>query len=133
MLMTPEQQQEIHEISSLVDTKDKTNILLILPESAGDIFLSTSLLESIRDLYPESYIYYACKKQYLPILKDNPFIYKSIEYYPIMENQIIMEGTQNWPGIFDISIMLSVFTQRYLNYLNNGKTKIAFNIRKESN
>lgn len=126
----PIEQEQINIIDGLVDTSDKINILLILPESAGDIFLSTSLFESIKELYPESYIYYACKPEYFSILHDNPYIYKIIEYYPIMENQIAMEGSGKWQGLFDISIMLSVFTQRYLNYLNNGQAKIAFKIKK---
>jgi hypothetical protein len=128
--MISKEQEQIDIINSLVDTTDKLNILLILPESAGDIFLSTSLLESFKELYPESYIYYACKPEYFRILEDNPHIYKVIQYYPIMENQIAMEGSGLWKGLFDISIILSIFTQRHLNYLNNGKTKIAFNIKK---
>lgn len=130
MSFKDEEKKQIDIIARFIDTHDKLNILLILPESAGDIFLSTSLLESIKELYTESYIYYACKPEYFSILRDNPYIYKTIEYYPIMENQIVMEGSGKWQGLFDISIMLSVFTQRYLNYLNNGKAKIAFKIKK---
>lgn len=129
MISKEQQQEQIDIISTLVDTSDKLNILLILPESAGDIFLSTSLLASLKDLYPASYIYYACKPEYSSILQENPHIYKVIPYYPIMEHQIAMEGSGQWPGLFDISIMLSIFTQRHLNYLNNGKTKLAFNIK----
>lgn len=125
-----EPSQQINEIKSLVDETSKLKILFILPESAGDIFLSTSLLESLNELYPDSQIYYACKPQFAEILKDNPYIYKVLPYYQIMENQIAMEGSGEWKGIFDISIMASIFTQRYLNYLNNGKGKIAFNLRK---
>lgn len=128
--MNQQSKDHIQIIQGCVDSGDKLKILLILPESAGDIFLSTSLLESLHETYPEADIYYACKPEYMPILVDNPYIYKTITYYPIMENQIAMEGTENWSGIFDISIMLSIFTQRQLNYLNNGKSKIAFNIRK---
>lgn len=123
-------EEHLQIIQSYVDSTDKLKILLILPESAGDIFLSTSLLQSISEMYPDSHIYYACKPEYMMILADNPYIYKTIQYYPIMENQIVMEGTEHWPGIFDISIMLSIFTQRQLNYLNNGKGKISFNIKK---
>jgi hypothetical protein len=47
-----------------------------------------------------------------------------------MESQVAMEGTGDWKGIFDISIMVSILTQRHLNYLNNGKGKIAFNLKK---
>ena len=123
-------QQQLNIISKLVDNNTKTKILFILPESAGDIFLSTSLLESLKELYPNSDIYYACKEEYHSILYNNPYIHKTIPYYQIMENQVAMEGTGDWKGIFDISIMASIFTQRYLNYLNNGKGKIAFNLKK---
>jgi hypothetical protein len=123
-------QQQLNIISKLVDNNTKTKILFILPESAGDIFLSTSLLESLKELYPNSDIYYACKEEYHSILYNNPYIHKTIPYYQIMESQVAMEGTGDWKGIFDISIMASIFTQRYLNYLNNGKGKIAFNLKK---
>jgi len=123
-------QQQLNEILKLVDNTAKTKVLFILPESAGDIFLSTSLLESLKELYPDSDLYYACKEEYHSILHNNPYIHKIIPYYQIMENQVAMEGTGDWKGIFDISIMASVFTQRYLNYLNNGKGKIAFNLKK---
>jgi hypothetical protein len=123
-------EEQIKAISALIDNNAKTKILFILPESAGDIFLSTSLLESLKELYPDSDIYYACKEAYHSILYKNPYIYKTIPYYQIMDNQIAMEGTGDWRGVFDISIMASIFTQRFLNYLNNGKGKIAFNLKK---
>lgn len=123
-------QQQLNEIIKFLDNNAKTKILFILPESAGDIFLSTSLLESLKELYPDSDIYYACKEEFHSILYKNPYIYKTIPYYQIMDNQIAMEGTGDWRGIFDISIMASIFTQRFLNYLNNGKGKIAFNLKK---
>jgi hypothetical protein len=123
-------QQQLNIISKLVDNNTKTKILFILPESAGDIFLSTSLLESLKELYPDSDIYYACKEEYHSLLYNNPYIHKTIPYYQIMESQVAMEGTGDWKGIFDISIMVSILTQRHLNYLNNGKGKIAFNLKK---
>lgn len=123
-------QQQIHEISKLIDDTQNLKLLFILPESAGDIFLSTSLLESLKELYPESDLYYACKPEFSALLKNNPYIHKVLPYYEIMDSQIAMEGTGDWPGLFDISIMVSIFTQRIINYLNNDKGKIAFNLRK---
>lgn len=104
-------------------------ILFIVPESAGDIFLSTSLLPSLKEMYPEYDIYFACNPEYKDILKGNEYISKVIDYLPIMESQLMMEGYSEWEGIFDISMMVTLSTQRLLNYLNNGKTRIAFNIR----
>ena len=44
--MTPEQQINTI-LSEIVETGNK-KLLFIVPESAGDIFLSTSLLESLK-------------------------------------------------------------------------------------
>jgi hypothetical protein len=122
--------QEVYKLKTYIDNNNKTKILFCLPESAGDILLSTSLLSSLHDMYDSCDVYYACKEPYMAILEDNPYIYKTIPYMTIMENQILMEGTGDWPGLFDISFMVPIFTQRYLNYLNNGLGKIAFNLRK---
>jgi hypothetical protein len=125
-------QNQVRAIFNQIDSQpNKTKILFIVPESAGDIFLSTSLLSSLHDMYSPCDIYFACKKQFFDILENNSYIHKKIEYLSIMENQTIMEGTGSWSGIFDISIMVTVLTQRLSNYLNNGKGKLAFQIRKK--
>jgi hypothetical protein len=123
-------EQQIEALLRMVDESNKIKVLFIMPESAGDIFLATSLLESLKEMYNDAEIYFACKEEYFDILKNNPYVYKVIPYNSIMENQILMEGTGEWKGIGDISIRAPVFTQRYLNYLNNGIGRIAFNIRK---
>lgn len=127
--MDQETKIQIDSLSSIISGDNNPRLLLIVPESAGDIFLSTSLLESLKSAYPNYSIYFACHKQFFPILKKNPYITKVIEYMPIMEHQVLMEGTADWKGFFEISIMATVLTQRIINYLNNGKTKIMFNLR----
>lgn len=127
MLSNPEYQ--INYIASQIIPSDNKKLLFIVPESAGDILLSTSLLRSLKELYDPVDIYFACKNQFKDLLKNNPYIAKVIDYQEIMESQIHMEGTGQWPGLFDISIMATIFTQRFLNYLNNGLGKIAFDLR----
>lgn len=105
-------------------------ILISIPKSAGDIFLSTSLLESLQENHPDFDIYFACESQYKSILYKNPFIYKTINYEPIMESWSDMEGHSYWYGLFDISIFLPVFSQKFGGYTHNGLDKIAFNLRK---
>lgn len=122
-------EQEIGLIASQIVPSGNKKLLFIVPESAGDIFLSTSLLKSLKEIYDPVDIYFACKSQFKDILKNNPYITKTIDYLSIMESQIHMEGTGSWYGLFDISIMATILTQRYLNYLNNGIGKIAFNLR----
>jgi hypothetical protein len=123
-------QQEVNDIAQQIDTSNLNRILFIVPESAGDIFLSTSLLSSLKEGYPEFDIYFACKPEFKNILKNNPYIKKVLDYAPIMENQAVMEGTGPWQGLFAISFMVTVLTQRHINYINHGIGKLMFNIRK---
>lgn len=122
-------EQQIDLIASQIILSDNKKLLFIVPESAGDIFLCTSLLRSLKEGYNPVDIYFACKPQFRDILKNNEYITKVIDYLPIMESQIHMEGTGTWRGLFDISIMTTILTQRYLNYLNNGIGRIMFDIR----
>jgi ADP-heptose:LPS heptosyltransferase len=108
---------------------DKKRLLFIVPESTGDVFLCTSLLPNLKKLYPDYDIYFACYPKYQSILKNNPNITKVIDYNPIMDNQVLMEGTGQWKGLFDISMMVTALTQRMVNYLHNGLTNIMFDLR----
>ena len=119
-------------LSKEITYNGKTRILFIVPESAGDIFLSTALLRSIEETYYPCDIYFSCKKQYFEILNENPYIHKVIEYKSIMDVQLIMEGVGDWPGFFDVSIFITAFTQRFSNWVNNGRGKIAFNLRRNN-
>jgi hypothetical protein len=122
-------EHQINFIVSQITFNQRKRLLFIVPESAGDIFLSTSLLRSLSESYKDYDIYFACNISFFDILKGNKYIYKTIKYLPIMDNQIIMEGHSGWRGLFDISIMVTSATQRMINYLNNGKTNIALNLR----
>ena len=121
--------EQLQIIASQINFNDKKRLLFIVPESAGDIFLCTSLLPNLKIMYPDFEIYFACYPRYQSILKNNPNITKVINYYPVMDNQIIMEGTGEWSGLFDISIMATTLTQRIINYLHNGLSQIMFDMR----
>jgi hypothetical protein len=131
--MTPVIQAQLAIVENQLDISAKPRILLCLPESAGDIFLSTSLLPSLKEAYPNHDLYYACNRQFFDILENNPYIYKTIEYSKIMMHQVLMEGTGDWPGLFDVSIQIAASTQIHTNYLNNGKTNILLPLKRENN
>jgi hypothetical protein len=65
-------------------------------------------------------------------LNENPYIHKVIEYKSIMDVQLIMEGVGDWPGLFDVSIFASASTQKFSNWVNNGRGKVAFNLRRNN-
>jgi hypothetical protein len=130
--MNPLEDPNIQHIRSQLDDTGNPRLLFIVPESAGDVFLSTSLLNNLKETYHEYDIYFACKPEFKDILKNNPHIYKILDYHIYMIHQILMEGTGEWPGLFDISIHATCLTQIHTNYLNNSHSRIAIKIKKES-
>ena len=107
-------------------------ILMVMPQSAGDVFWCTSLFKSIKDTYPEYNLYFATKKEYMDLLDGNPYLYKCLEYQPFMENLLHLEGSGSHKGFFEIAFLPHVGTQRVFNYQHNGKDKVILDILDES-
>ena len=101
-------------------------IVYIMPESIGDVFLSTSLFKSIKEQYPEYNLYVATKSEYFDILEANPYVHKVIEYISQMDSLPWLEGAGSHKGYFEIAFLPYSQTQRFLTYLHNGKTNIAY-------
>jgi len=112
----------------LLDKNDKGRVIYVMPESAGDIFLSTALFKSIKNRYPDYSLYVATKPQYKEILEGNPYVHRWMEYNPIMDNLIWLEGNNQHNGYFDIAYLPYTCTQRNLNYLHNGLDKVEFEL-----
>jgi hypothetical protein len=106
-------------------------LLLVQPESIGDVFLVTSLFESIRNRYPKNKykFYVATKPEYRDIIEGNPYIDKWIPYDPIMDNLIILEGGMGNEKICDIVYNPYFATQRLLSYMHNGEDKIELELK----
>tara|TARA_B100000287_G_C20159903_1_gene593733 strand:- start:78 stop:455 length:378 start_codon:yes stop_codon:yes gene_type:complete len=121
--------QQLDLIKESIEHSGK-KLLICLPESAGDIFLSTSLLPSFKEHYPDYFIYYACKGEFHSVLKDNPYVDKVIEYCPIMEQPYMIEGHGRWEGLFDLFFFPSLMTQRFFNYVHNGLDVVGIPLRK---
>lgn len=118
----------------LLDPNDSgKRLLVVMPESAGDVYMATSLLPSIKKIYPEYNIYFSCKQEYINILNGNPYIHRIIPFVQQLENLMWLEGAGNHKGYFEIAFLPHIGTQRILNYLHNGKDKIEFNIKNFEN
>ena len=118
------------DFESLLDKDDAgKRILYVMPESIGDIYISTALFENIKKQYPDHNLYVAVKSQYFEILEGNPYIYKIIEYNPQMDQLLWLEGAGDHKGFFEIAFLPHIGTQRFLDYIHNGKTKIQFDIK----
>ena len=118
-----------------VDFKDILNpddegkrMIYVIPESAEDVFLSTSLFKNIKNQYPDYILYVATKPEYFSILKGNKYVDKIIQYFPQMDQLLWLEGMGDHKGYFEIAFLPYLGTQRMLDYTHNGKTKIEFNL-----
>lgn len=117
------------EFESLLNPEDKgKRILFVLPQSIGDLYLSTSLFRSIKEQYPWCSLYVATKPEYFSIFKGNPYVTKMLPYIPEMDNLFWSEGISGHNGWFEICFLPNVNVQRIQNYQHNGLTKIAYPI-----
>ena len=108
---------------------DGKRIIYVMPEGSMDIFLSTSLFKSIKEQYPDYNLYVATKPEFFDLLAGNPYVFKVIGYLPQMDNLLWLEGTGENKGFFEIAYLGYIGTQRAVDYLHNGKDKIAFDLK----
>ncbi len=104
-------------------------LLFVMPESAGDVFLCTALLRSLRETYPNYKIHFATNPIYQCILNGNPYIDFVVNYDSKMDNLLLMEGSGFHIGFFDICLIPHIQTQRVITYTHNGKDKIALDLK----
>jgi len=119
-------------LEDFLDKDDEgKRILFVMPESIGDVFWCTSLLPSIKKLYPSYNLYFATKPKNFSLLSGNKFIHKVIPYHEMMDNLLYTEGYSDHPGFFEISFLPYIGTQKIFNYQHNGKDIIDFDIKDE--
>ena len=117
-------------IGEIQEDLDSKKILFGIPQSAGDVFLCTSLFRSMKETYPEYNIYVATESKYASLLDENPYIYKVIIWHDCMAAQAIILGSGVWRGFFDIFFTPFITTQtKFMNYVRNGKDRIALDLR----
>jgi glycosyltransferase involved in cell wall biosynthesis len=110
---------------SIKEDKNK-KILYVIPASERDVFLSTALFKSIKEQYPEHKLFVATNPQFISTLDGNPYVDRILTYYPEMDNLVFLEGNAQHDGFFDIAFLPHIHTQRSVNYIHGGMTKIAF-------
>lgn len=122
------QQNQQNQITfdSFLNPKDKGRVLIVQPESAGDIFLLTSIFKSVKERYPEWALYVATKPEFRDLLQGNPYVDKWLEYNPMMDNLEWLEGKNNHNGYFNVAYLPFILTQRMICYRHNGEDKLDY-------
>lgn len=97
----------------------KIKILIACKESAGDIFIISGVVDSLKKKYSNSNIYVATNKQYWNILENNPNISGLLEYHESMTNYRAYVKWAHMDNPFDIVYHPSICTQVVpMNWLN---------------
>jgi glycosyltransferase involved in cell wall biosynthesis len=123
------QKNQKTDLGDLLDKDDEgKRILYVIPQSAGDVFMSTSLFPSIKRIYPEYNLYVATDPKFQSILDGNEHIHKALPYVQGMDDLLAMEGRGEHKGYFDITFLPHVGTQKIFNYQHNAKDKIEFEL-----
>ena len=115
-------------LKDLIDDDKEKRLIVVMPRSIGDVYMTTSLLPSLSKTYPDYAIYFATNPVNFPILYGNPYIHKFIPYQPEMDNLLFLEGAADQQGFFDIAFLPTIGTQKIFNYQHNGVDKIEFDI-----
>lgn len=118
--------KEKNKFSDFILNNSKKKLLYVIPRSIGDCFLSTAVISSLRKIYPEKEwdVYVSSEPKYKSVFNGNKNITNWIPYDPEMENHILMEGSGENNGWFDICFTPHISTQRSMNYIHNGLNKL---------
>jgi hypothetical protein len=113
------------DLSSFIDDNGKKKILLVMPDSIGDCYITLNIIKSINDSYDmDTYdLYISTKEKNNLVFK--PFegeLFKTIiPYSEQFDQPTLLEGVGNNKGYFDIVFSPYLITQRMHNYTHNGQ------------
>ena len=110
----------------LSEDDEGRRLLYVMPQSIGDVYLSTALFKSLKESYPDYNLYVATSPDFFPVLSANPYVHKVIPYFEKMDDIYFLEGRENHKGFFEVAYLPYVTTQRHTCYSHNGKSKIAY-------
>lgn len=101
---------------------DRPRLLYTMPMSAGDVYISTAVVNSLRKKFPDHAIFFATDPKYGDILRDNSDIDHVIGWEPWMQDVPFLEGLFDEVYTPNLSIqMLSA------NWVKRGKGRLLGN------
>ena len=113
----------VERVKAELDPNDKFRILYVMPETAGDILISTGVIDGLRQKFKKHnpVVYVATKPQFANILEGNPQVKKVLEFHDCMFNYRTFEkwGPQG-DNPFDIVYTPSIVTQKIPHWIHNG-------------
>lgn len=113
-------------LKSLAENKNSKRIAFVQPEGAEEIIISTSLITSIKKLYPDYDIYYFTKSEYFDLINSHPYVTKVLNYFNKMDDPLFFEGKGSNTKYFDM--VFAPYLSIHNNYFRNTQDAIQYNI-----
>jgi glycosyltransferase involved in cell wall biosynthesis/ADP-heptose:LPS heptosyltransferase len=111
----------LEHIMESMDSHDKLRILYCMPQTAGDLLVSTAILDKLKEVHPEASIYVATEKRYFGVLKDNPNVKGMVEFNGVLDNYRASEPFALSKGFVDFCFNPYIVTQRLPHWIHGGK------------
>ena len=112
-------------IAKFSEDNTEKRIAYIQPDDEKQLIISSSILPSIKNKYPEHKIYYITKSQNFDLINSHPDVEEVLEYSDEMVNPLTLEGKGDKKGVFDIVFAPHLSINN--NYFRNCKDILDYN------
>lgn len=94
----------------------RKKLIYTMPMSAGDVFVSTAVVDSLKKKFADHDIYFATSQKYYDILDENADIHRVIEWQPWMQDVDLLEKLFDEVYTPNLNIQMV-----YSNWVHKGK------------
>ena len=116
-------------MEDVLDEDDKNKrILFVSPKSQRGAFLSTSLLKSVKEHYPEYNVYIACDQENLTFFEGNEYVHKTIPASNEMRNPQWLKAMVEQSDYFDVVYSSNNFDSQINCVFSKPKKSPSLNI-----
>jgi len=103
-------------LTDMLNVGDKKTLIYTMPMSAGDVFVSTAIVDSLRKKFPDHFLIFATDSKYMDILKSNASIDAVIRFENWMTNVGELENVFNEVYTPNLAVQLGTS-----NWVHGGK------------
>jgi len=91
-------------------------LLYTMPMSAGDVYVSSAVIDGLKAKHPDHKIFFATKVEYASIVDDNPNVHKVMQYVDWMTNVPLLE--QMFDEVYTPNLNVQMM---FSNWIHGGK------------
>jgi len=108
--------------SSFKPDDDGKKLLYTMPMSAGDVYISSAVIDGLKKKFPDHKIFFATSERYSSILNDNPNIHRVVPYQEWMTNVPVLE--QMFDEVYTPNLSVQMV---FSNWVHRGKGRLLAN------